>query len=295
MKLASRLTLGGLVLLAAWSFCNSHALAQTSRAKSADKSDLLDVLDELETKAADRWWNPDWNLRRKVELEGPGLATMQGGLALFRELDPLLLYNTHRCQDGAVDLRVVTGKGQVLPAGVLQFGKDDGTCHLWCALPEEDRSKPRPTFYVYYANPGAPPQQQVQPPRPIETTVDSGIYAWLGPEEAAPGLKLSQTPSVGSFFQSVVAVEAESFHLSDAGRPQNLALASKEASAGALLNLIAIKGLVLPTEVFATAKVPSAGRWRVHVRFQNGLGKKAYDPFTLKVAGQELSCSMHDR
>jgi hypothetical protein len=271
------------------------SFAQSSKPKATTKSDLSDVLNELEAKAGDAWWNPEWKLRRKVVLEGPGLATVQGGLVFFRELDPLLLFNTHRCQDQFADLRIVTRNGKVMPAGVLNFGSDDGSCQIWCELTGDERTSRNPTFYIYYNNPRARAEQNMASRR-LDPLEDSGIYAWLGEEETAPDTKPTAALKVGSFFAATVAVEAELFRQADGtALPPTLAVASKQASAGGLVQLSTIKGRELPFIVNGTANLATAGKWRVHVRYQNGMAKKAYEPFTLVVAGKEFICGTERR
>src|SRR5436190_1040271 len=65
--------------------------------KKTGGDDTLDLLDDL-NKDGGNWWNKEWSIRRQIVLEGPGLDALEERIAFFQDPDPLLLYNTGRCQ-----------------------------------------------------------------------------------------------------------------------------------------------------------------------------------------------------
>ncbi|MGE0609592.1 MAG: hypothetical protein AB7O62_21050 [Pirellulales bacterium] len=270
--------------------------AGTTRALAQGGDDTLDLLDDL-NKNGGNWWNPDWRFRRLAELEGPGLDAVEEGIAFLQEPDPLLMFNTGRCAAQGADLRVVTRDGRALPCGVIGWGRDDGTCRLWCQLPDDELGQPgergqKPvSLYLYYGNPAAKPNKADLPQR-ISFAKELAVATRLSAEELVPQGKKHETPKAGTFLSSVVTVEAEQFKTaaeSDAPAAA-MAQAAEGASAGALLVPRELPTAKKPVEASATAELPHGGKWFMHVRYQTRNGNTLYKPFSVLAGEQSFTC-----
>ena len=234
------------------------------------------------------WWNPKWQLRRRVTIEGPGLAMLPQNVLFLPFPDPLLLYNTGRCRSGLADLRVLTIDSQSLPSGVVNFGRDDGTSFIWCILPQ-DHSKVRVRLYLYYANPKAKPAKAVRPrgTEPGKAHLKS-LFFISGPEESSrpgklPAAVLSRLKP--GFFSEVVAIEAES--LAQHGRQKSGGAVASPVTGASAGRCLVVKGQqARKIELTRSLSIPAKGRWYVHVRF---LPRRS-TPFMLKLAGESRIC-----
>lgn len=253
-----------------------------------------DILDDIQEKVDDRWWNADWKYRRKLSINDPALLE-NNGLAIFlTEPEPLLLYNLGRCADKGADIRIIGANGQPVPGGVTHFGRDDGSSMVWCVPPRRDNQKML-EFYVYYGNPAAEPLKDELP----EAGGRKGDpqFVQIGGEEVREG---EQPPVAvpGSFFKSTIAVEAESFQ---AENPAADALIKREeiwvphgeasyvtASGESYLTLQKEGELSKPITLWRTVSVHEAGTWQVHFRYKSPEGRTKYSGFKLLIGGKEL-------
>ena len=256
-------------------------------AKPKPPSGFSDLADDIVADLGSAWWNSQWTFRRRLTLSGPGLENLPGRVAFFQDPDPLLLFNTGRCQDQFTDLRIVTGEGAVLPAGVIRFGRDDGSCLLWCQLPERKAGD----LYLYYGNTQAKPYETGRPARlvpPEEPT----IVARLGAEETAKGARPPKAPAA-DWLQRIVAIEAESFvtALDSTGKSPTQVIATNGASCGALLTLRDREAAPQSALAQSTVDLESAGSWQIHVR-RYLAPKSKPQPFQLRIDEKEFLCGL---
>ncbi len=275
---------------------------------------------------AEPWWNPDWTRRVPVTLEDPRAALSPDGILLLSEPSPLWLYNTAPCADGLADLRAVDSEGREWPAGVLNFGQDDGSSCIWVKRPEAestvgfetpaDPSAPA-VITLYYGNSVAKPAA-VRPPActPLRlglSALDNGYRApsqvRAGPEDVKPGLALAPD-GANAFFESVVLLEAEDMRRPDGQGATTLNgketwyLRPKDpmASDGAYLASEKLWGPAeastpYPVTCCATVQVPGAGTWMAHIRYRvatkSADGKTVLNragPFSVRMGDVERHC-----
>ena len=285
--------------------------------RAQDLADLDETgdADDLDASLAAEWWDTDWKLRRFVRIEGAGLLVPQEGAIFFQEPDPLLLYNTGRCQKRLVDLRMVVPGGEAVPSGVINFGQDDGTSCLWCK-PGPALTGTKLELYLYYGNPRAKPtgdrlSDDVKPPEKPLVRVD------FGPEEACEGRRLPRPP-IGRFFEKLVVVEAEASHDAQGRKvlfnrklssPDLWMITRERACAGAYLAPFKPwhpRPLEQPIEAWTEARIPEDGTWYVHVRYKV-TEYRYYEstryykptvqfvPFALILGRRELRCGVQQK
>jgi hypothetical protein len=269
----------------AWTGAEDLAEPADEDAEEADDGFLDTVYDE----AAAEWWNADWKLRRRLFFDDPRLLSLKDGVISLQEPDPLLLYNTGRCQKGLRDLRVLTRMGKILPSGVVNFGHDDGTSFLW-VKPGGEAQGTKLVLYLYYSNPKAEPLAY-DVPRALNSQ-ERPFKPVLGLEEAAKGAELPSPASPADFFADVVVVEGEDFRTADDKDPQGLRKlqSSEQASLGAFLAADGDSEKGDPGPWLAEAELPAGGPWFLHVRHPLALSGRPCKPFELQVAGQALTC-----
>lgn len=266
----------------------------------------------LESQAAQkRWWNPQWTIRRRVNIVDP--AFRMQNIVFLDNPSPLFLYNTGRCRDALADLRVVDSSGRLLRSGVINFGQDDGTGFIWfvprtTAGPATKGTPATVWIMLYYGNPKARPTGDRLPRwtavdaiRPVEVT--------LGDEETVKGRAPLQPPAPGAFFKDLVVVEAEDLRGPDGQRPTHnlkrgpaylFPIEAAEASGGRYIApTIPWRPYKrdYPCLAHATVNLPSAGTWYLHVRYRvtarvgrNRRVTARYYPFTIRIGGREFAC-----
>lgn len=265
-------------MLAAWW---SPSMAQ----EPDDVKEVENLVEEIhDSEEARAWWNPAWKYRQRVTIEDPKL--LSSGAVYLADPDPLLLFNTNRCQDGMADLRVVTLDGQVLPSGITNFGRDDGSGMIWLAPPTQDFLK-RLDLFVYYGNSQAAPSGDKLPKSGAQKGDAQFVYARA--EETQPG---AEPPAVepGSFFKNLVVAEAEEFQ----GFGEAMVVSTAGGASGESV-LAATTGLKSPVTAWSTQQVPAAGTWYAHVRYRTTPERNRavpnpprYVPFDLLVGGQTI-------
>lgn len=298
----------GLLLLSCWFLRPAPA----QDLMDDEQPDDIEALDELTDTG---WWRPEWACRRRVKVEGPGLLLQRGHTVFFPQPDPLLLYNTGRCQKGAVDLRIVTLAGEQVPAGVLNFGRDDGTSLVWCR-PGAALKGTELELMLYYGNPKAKPSDAKlalgeEPPEKL------AIRVQVGDEEVRQDLTPPPAPVAGSFFRRLVAVEAEKAVDAEGnpviqrGRwtPDSMFQLRKRDDASAASHMTCpprvhwnqTEPFEKPLEAWLPTRIPEAGVWRMHVRYKTSLhtprqpGRPVrittkYMPFTVFIGEKEFRC-----
>jgi len=261
------------------------AACRPAAAQDMDDKGLGDILDDINAVAGDVWWNKDWKFRRKVSIEDPKVLDGASPTVMLDEPDPLLLFNTGRTLDGLADLRVVAQDGTVLPCGVTNFGRDDGSSKIWFAPKLRDFQKSL-EIIIYYGNPNAKPTGDAMPSKTGVT--GDGQFIRVSPEQVEADTK-AVVPAKGSFFKDLVSVEAERFAAEDeAGKGIFVATPNPAASGESLLALGKGKTVTAPVTLWTTAKVPSAGTWFAHIRYKAANGKNRYAPFQAVIGGKEF-------
>jgi hypothetical protein len=251
-----------------------------------DDKGVDDVLEEIHQETASQWWNKDWKYRRKISIEDPKLLNGASEALFLSEPDPLLLYNTNRSQDNLADLRVIGKDGTVLPCGVTNFGRDDGTSLIWFAPNVRDFQKSL-DVYVYYGNAAAKPTGDKVPQKGGPTGDPQFIH--VGPEELLQGAT-STAAAPGSFFAKTVPIEAERFEPeSETGKTALKTQPAADASGENVLSVALGQGANAPT-AWSQIKLPEGGTWYAHVRYKNGAGRNHYSPFQLLLGKEEIAC-----
>ncbi len=287
------------------------------RPKAAEKKDELEsVIAELNVERGSGWWDPAWSFRRTCTVHDPRLSLF-GSEIFLTAPDPLLLANTRLCAPALADLRAVTLGGEPMPCGVTRFGQDDGLSLIWLRPPAT--AKPPFIFFLYYGNPAAAARPDPEPGR-IPEDADRMSPA-VSPEETAPARAIPAGTNP-AFFSDLVMIEAEDC-VTACGKPAFtydrqppqmawLIKAQKDdpmmtlASAGAYLaSTCPWRPQAVPEPVVAwtRARIPSAGRWQVYVRYKTtryyppsdrGKGGQPtpehYVPFDLTLGGQTFTC-----
>ena len=296
------LVLSGLLMISGW--------AQEPAPAGGEEDDTLGEFSRDLTKDQGRgWWDRAWRFRRQVVIEDPRLLAADTSQFALEQPDPLLIYNAGASLPGLRDLRVLTPDGKLLPAGVTNFGQDDGTSLIWCQLPTTRLRLPV-ILYLYYGNPAAAAGPGGAEPRRLGPPLK---VASVGAEEAS-GARLRETPVGARFFADLVVVEAEHC-VDDTGKPllKNRKLSTqklfrieregeekRQTSGGAYLAPTIPwrpDQLAGPVTAWAAATLPDAGRWFVHVRYKTSLYKagtskpiQEFLPFTLLLGDREFAC-----
>jgi hypothetical protein len=254
-----------------------------------------DLADDILGDLGSSWWNEDWAIRRQVELEGPGLASSDEKIVYFEEPDPLLMYNTGRCQKEFADLRVLSAEGNPLPAGILNFGTDDGSCRIWVRLPAADRPRRGATsIYLYYGNPAAKAEKHVLPEKYRIPPPKPDVTAQAYEEEIREGAKL-KLAAAGSFFADNIAIEAEDLELAvpqkKSATERIWTVRAEPTASGTELLEPQTAELAKPLVLTQTAKLPAAGKWKIHVRQRVLEPANTAAPFEISIGGQVLKFS----
>lgn len=250
-----------------------------------DDGNLIDgLLDEIYDNESTGWWNREWKFRRRIAVSDPEMVAR--GVVLFQDPDPLLLYNTGRCRDKLTDLRVISRDGKLLPSGVINFGRDDGSCYIWCK-PKTVPASGKIVVYAYYGNESAKPTDSR-----IPTIIQPGkkyIDVQKGPEEILDGARLPPRAQKGAFFGNIVTVEAEQFVGSKTPNGlQTRRVPSADASGGSFL-AAARKWPQSKTCVAANSvTLPQTGRWYIHVRYKLSRPGKAKS-ITVAIGDKEFT------
>lgn len=251
-----------------------------------------DLADDILGDLGSTWWNNDWAIRRQVVLEGPGLAGSDEKIVHFEEPDPLLMYNTGRCQTEFADLRVLSAEGNPLPAGVLNFGADDGSCRIWVRLPAADRPRRGATsIFLYYGNRAAKAEKHPLASKFSISPAKPDVTAQAYEEEVREGAKI-KLATAGSFFADNIAVEVEDFAFAipqrKAATERKWTVRAEPTASGTKLLEPQTNELDSPLVLSKTVELPAAGKWKIHVRQRVTESANSVDAFEISIGGNVL-------